>query len=368
MGTSAGWDTPIGPAIFSASRHEQGYVLLLQQFLFCHENPYAKPGEMNHMELTIPEACSGTLAKIGVLVLSTVFTSITTVFSLINNIQVVFTHLYYIPIILAAYWYKKAGVVFTFFLSAFYLGSVYVFSTPDLQTISAAVARVVIFIGISLVITVLSMRIDRQQEQIGRSEARFRGIWESVQAGIILVDPKTHTIIAANPEAEKLTGFSEEQMIGHHCHTFICPAEQGKCPISDLGMKVDRTERVLLTRDGRKVPVLKTVTELTLGGEQIYIESFIDITPVKDVENALIAYIREATLRIRNPVELVRDNIHEIRDELVGLKDQSPHIVTALIIQEKNMDGILKNLQELDQAIAEKQTEIPDALKEYLKR
>jgi hypothetical protein len=32
------------------------------------------------------------------------------------------------------------------------------------------------------------------------------------------------------------------------------------------------------------------------------------------------------------------------------------------------MDGILNNLQELERAVAEKRTEIPDALREYLKR
>ncbi len=197
---------------------------------------------------------------------------------------------------------------------------------------------------------------------------QWAGIWDHIQAGIILVDAETHTILAANPEAERLTGFSEKEMVGHLCHQFICPAEQNKCPITNLGMKVDRAERVLLARDGKKIPVLKTVTDMKIGGKRCLIETFIDITPVKDAENALIAYVREATLRIRNPVELVRDNLSEIRGELAGTGASPAHAATALAIQERNMDDILKNLQELERAIAEKKTDIPDALREYLKR
>lgn len=197
---------------------------------------------------------------------------------------------------------------------------------------------------------------------------QWAGIWESIQAGIILVDAETHTILAANPEAERMTGFSEHEMVGHLCHRFICPAEKGKCPISDMGMKVDRAERVLLARDGKKVPVLKTVSDMQVGGRRCLIETFIDVTPLKEAENTLIAYIREATLRTRNPLELVRDNLQELLEELKG-RDKTPaYISTALAIQEKNLDDIVTNLQELERAIADKRTEIPDALREYLKR
>jgi PAS domain S-box-containing protein len=178
----------------------------------------------------------------------------------------------------------------------------------------------------------------------------------------------THTIIAANPEAQRMTGFSEAEMTGHLCHKFICPAEEGKCPIGDLGLKVDRAERVLMSRDGSKVPVLKTVTEMQVGREKYYIENFIDMTQLKDAENTLLAYFRESTLRIRNPIELVRDNLQELKDELKGRDANPAYLATSLAIQEKNMDDILNNLQGLEQAVAEKRTEIPDALREYLKR
>ncbi len=320
------------------------------------------------MEFAIQQKWPGTPAKIAVLAILTLFVAVLTVFSLANNVQIVFTHMYYVPILIAAYWFDRKGVLFTILLSAFYLGAVYTFSSHDMQLVSAAAARVIVFIGISLVIALLSITIKKQQDEISQSEERFRGVWESIQAGIILVDAKTHMILAANPQAQRMTGFSETEIVGHLCHKFICPAEEGKCPICDLGLKVDRAERVLLSRDGTKVPVLKTVTEMHVGAEKYYIENFIDITPLKEAENTLLAYLRESTLRIRNPIELVRDNLQELQDELKGRDTNPAYIATTLAIQEKNMDGILNNLRELERAVAEKRTEIPDALREYLKR
>jgi len=319
------------------------------------------------MDFTVPKNWPGTPIKLVLLSILTLFIAYLTIFCLSNNIQIVFTHIYYVPIILAAYWFERKGVVYTLLLSAFYLGAEYMFNPSDMAVITAAGARVIVFIGIACVIAILSGIINREHEQVAESETRFRGIWENIHASIILVNAETHTIISANPEAEKKTGFSEKEMNGHLCHTYICPAEQGKCPISDLGMKLDCAERVLLTRDGKKIPVLKTVTDMQISGKRCFIESYIDITPIRDAENTLIAYIREATLRIRNPVELVRDNLHEIRDDITGQTVQPAH-VAALAIQERNMDDILKNLQELERAIAEKKTEIPDALREYMKR
>jgi PAS domain S-box-containing protein len=320
------------------------------------------------MDIAIPQKWSGTAAKVVVLAILTLFIAIITVDSLENNIQSVFTHMYYVPILAAAYWFDRKGVLYALLLSAFYLGAVSTLGSHDTPVILAAIVRIVTFIGISMIIAIFSITIHRQHDQILQSEERFRGIWENIQAGIILIDAKTHMIIAANPKALKMTGFSETEMTGHLCHKFICQAEQGKCPIDDLKLKVDHAERVLLSRDGTKVPVLKTVTEMQVGLEKYYIENFIDITPLKNAENTLLAYIREATLRVRNPVELVRDNLQELQDVLKGSDITPGYIVTALAIQEKNMDGILNNLQEIERAVAEKRTEIPDALRKYLKR
>jgi len=308
------------------------------------------------------------LFRIALISILTVITVLITLYCLSNGITIVFTHFYYIPIILASYWYRDRGMVYALGLGSFYLVAFFTLLTPGMTEIIAALARVMVFVIISAVIAYLSILIDREEQEIRGSGERFRAVWESIQAGIFVVDENTHRIIAANPEAEKLTGYTEAEMVGHVCHRFICPAEAGRCPISDLGQTVEHAERVLITREGEKIPVLKSVRKMLIGNETRYVENVIDIRPIKDAENALIAYIRETALRIRNPVEIVRDDLADIMIRAGQDEISQESLVLELTVQQKNIEAILANLAELDTAIVEQRREIPAALAEYLRR
>ena len=61
----------------------------------------------------------------------------------------------------------------------------------------------------------------------------------SVHAGIIIIDPETHTIVDANPVAAQMVGVPKEELVGKVCHKYVCPAEEGQCPITDLKQTVD---------------------------------------------------------------------------------------------------------------------------------
>ena len=84
-----------------------------------------------------------------------------------------------------------------------------------------------------------------------------------------------------------MIGAVEEEVLGHICHHFICPAERGACPITDRNQRVDNSERILLTKNGDQISVLKTVVPITLSGRSHLLESFIDITDRKRAEEEL---------------------------------------------------------------------------------
>ncbi|MBW2116136.1 MAG: PAS domain-containing protein, partial [Deltaproteobacteria bacterium] len=89
---------------------------------------------------------------------------------------------------------------------------------------------------------------------------------------------KTHEIIDANPAAIKMIGAPKEEIIGRACNKYICSAEEGACPITDLGQKMDNLECILLKANGEEVPILKTVAPILLDGKNCLLETFIDIT------------------------------------------------------------------------------------------
>ena len=125
------------------------------------------------------------------------------------------------------------------------------------------------------------------EDALKQSEERLKSILDHLQTGIVIVDAITHKIIDVNPMAITMIGAARKEIVGRECHKYICPAERGECPISDLGHKVENSEQVLITANGEKIDVLKTVIPITLYENQYFVESFIDITERKKAEQAL---------------------------------------------------------------------------------
>jgi PAS domain S-box-containing protein len=120
------------------------------------------------------------------------------------------------------------------------------------------------------------------ERTLKESEKRLKLILNSVEVGIVIIDAETHEILHANPCAEAMAQASAEEMVGHICHKFICPAQKGECPVSDLGIKVDNSEKVLLKANGEELDILKTVKSFELDGKKCLMESFVDITGRKE--------------------------------------------------------------------------------------
>ena len=134
----------------------------------------------------------------------------------------------------------------------------------------------------------LSIAEHKQAEDALReSETKLQAIFDTVGTGIIIVDRNTQIIIEANQTAMEMTGLPQERIIGHICHSLVCPAQAGKCPVKDLGQRVDNSERKLLHSDGHLKDILKTVYPITIKGRDCYLESFIDISEHKLIEEEL---------------------------------------------------------------------------------
>lgn len=127
----------------------------------------------------------------------------------------------------------------------------------------------------------LARLLDERTAALGETEQYLKTIMDTTPVAILVVDAELHTILDANPAALTLVGASREVVVGQVCHKFVCPAERGRCPISDLGRTCDRLERELLRADGSSIPVLKTVVLTHLRGRDCLLECFVDIRDQK---------------------------------------------------------------------------------------
>jgi PAS domain S-box-containing protein len=157
----------------------------------------------------------------------------------------------------------------------------------------------------------------RMEEALRESEERLKTIFDSVSTSIMIIDPETHVIVDANPAAIEMAGAPKEQIVGSTCHKYLCPAEEGRCPITDLGQTIDNAERVFLRSNGNPTAVMKSVCRIVLGGRGHLLESFIDITERKKLEAQLAQSQRLAA--IGSTTAMVGHDLRNPLQALVGM-------------------------------------------------
>jgi len=167
-----------------------------------------------------------------------------------------------------------------------------------------------------------------RQSQKAAEDALQTGelILDTMPVGVIVVG-RDKIIRRVNKTALMMMGCnSPQEIVGYTCHKKICPSEADNCPVIDLGNSVDNSENVLLSRDGQEIPILKTVLPITLEGEDVLLEAFVDITERlqaeqemeklnKDLESA-VWELRRANKELQ---EFAYITAHDLKTPLRGI-------------------------------------------------
>ncbi|NTW48464.1 MAG: PAS domain S-box protein [Chlorobiales bacterium] len=138
-----------------------------------------------------------------------------------------------------------------------------------------------------------------------QSEKALTTILESVPFGILIID-KDKIVRRANRGALEVMGYeSEAEIVGRSCQSGLCVPENGTCPMQEGERKFITVEKLISTKSGDTIPVLKSAVWVTINDEDVWLEAFVDISKRKHAENELNAYHNwlDALLRtIPNPV------------------------------------------------------------------
>ncbi len=111
-------------------------------------------------------------------------------------------HLYYIPILLGVFWYKRTGILLTLFTSCTYIVSVLPYDQEG-ELILAAVVRSAIFLSISLMVYILNTRNLKNEKNLFNNMERLHTILQSIRDGVIVTDVYGNIEII-NPKAEAI--------------------------------------------------------------------------------------------------------------------------------------------------------------------
>ena len=215
----------------------------------------------------------------------------------------VFTHYFYLPIILAALWWKRRGVLVAVFLSTLLILS-HIYLRTDVVTENDFI-RGISFIFIGLMFAIINERREKQGERLYESESRFRLAFEESGIGIALVAPDGKWL-KVNQKLCEITGYTEPELLAIDFQTITHPDDLG----ADLEhvkqmlegtIKTYTVEKRYIRKDNEIICVNPTVSLVrTHDGKPMYFIAQIEnITERKQAEKLL----KESERKFRSIVE-----------------------------------------------------------------
>jgi PAS domain S-box-containing protein len=187
-------------------------------------------------------------------------------------------------------------------------------------------------------------KITSRTDKIVKSTRELKSILDTVQAGIIIIDKDNLQIADANLAAIQLAGVVKEDILGTDIKALFISKDDGV----ESDKTVTNREELLRRKDGTLIPVIKTVADINLGGEEFIIATFLDITKRKLMEDALREAhdkleqrVEERTIELSIANQELQKEINErikIEQELIAAKEKAE-------LSDKLKSNILANMQ-----------------------
>lgn|GEM_PF-2465388 len=213
-----------------------------------------------------------------------------------------------------------------------------------------------------------------EREEAEKDRMFLANIVKSSSDAIIGLDLEGY-IRSWNPAAEEIYEYSAEEAIGSHI-SIVVPEDQKN---EEIGRELE------LIRNGKPLVHYETV-RLNKSGKKVYIDLSVspiqdlygeitgasviarDITDQKEMQRRIFGFITEAAMRLKNPVEVVQDNLVDLQAQVKNEEVCCEDVQLVLQIQIRNIEQIIYNLRELNQAIVGLFEQMPDEEREFLTR
>jgi PAS domain-containing protein/GNAT superfamily N-acetyltransferase len=149
-----------------------------------------------------------------------------------EGITIVFSQLFYFPIILAGYWYPRKGILFSTGIAAVYAAAAVLFGPADPFLLVAAGSRCAIFIVVGTAVSVLASHLKKSEQQL-------HDIIEFLPDATFAID-RDGRVIAWNRAIEDLTGIKKADILGKGDYEYAIPFYGERRPVLvDLIVKAD---------------------------------------------------------------------------------------------------------------------------------
>ncbi|MFA5183270.1 MAG: PAS domain S-box protein [Syntrophales bacterium] len=248
---------------------------------------------------------------------------------------VIYAHFFYIPIILAAIWWKRRGIVVPVFLSLFLIITDMILSIR--LEIGSDLLRITMFLLVFFIVSILKDQVDKTSRNLRESEENYRIISEKSFAGVYVVQNGIFRYI--NPHAASYAGYRAAELIGSKGGNLIIPGDRETAERHAVEMlKGERTtpyEYRVMTKDGCVRWIMEMVSPAVYEGRPAVVGNSMDVTEIREVrekleemrvlESSILEAIPHAVLGLKNRRVVFANNAVEKvfgwkAEELIGRK------------------------------------------------
>jgi PAS domain S-box-containing protein len=248
--------------------------------------------------------------------------------------EIVYTHFFYIPVILAGVWYYMKAIYVALFLGAFHVLTTFIFMDFSLNIATLeALQRAIVFFAVAYLVGFVSgehaksllLEEKRRVEEIRKNEEKYRSLVESTEDSVYLVDRNCGYLFMNEKHLSRL-GLSRGQFLGH-TYGDLHSAEDAK----RFAEKINRTFEI-----GTSIQ-----HEYRDSDGKCYLRT---LSPVKDPETGIVTAVTVVSKditrlkRVENALRASGKKLKETRDYLNNIIESSTDTITVV-----DMKGIVRD-------------------------